>query len=137
MNWRLLKTIIGALIVLSHLGVLLWIFWMTRSFLTVKQAVDLSATISPVLAISLVVVIKDLLRTTVSTSFPRATAPFELVFISFLLLAFYLVAVIGCLISFPEHVTTVEDLRTYFLAIESVFGLFLGYVIDVLFYPKT
>ena len=137
MNWRVLKAVIGGSIILSHLGVLLWIFWMTRSYFTVKQAVDLSASISPILAISLFIVIKAFLRETPAPLTLRSGAPFELVSTSFILLGAYVAAVALCLLSFPEHVTSVEDLKTYFLGIESAFGVYLGYVIDVLFYPKS
>jgi hypothetical protein len=134
---RLLKGLVGVSIVLSQLGVLLWIFWMTRSYFTVKEAVDLSASISPVLAISLVLVIKDFLRQKPSASLSSSTVPFELALISFILLAFYVVALVLCCVGFPDHITSVEDLKTYFLGIQSIFGAYLGYVIDVLFYPKA
>lgn len=137
MKRRLLKALIGVSIVLSQLGVLLWMFWMTRSYFTVKQAVNLSASISPVLAISLVVVIKDFLRQKASPSLSSSRVPFELALISFILLAFYVVALVLCCVGFPDTITSIEDLKTYFLGIQSIFGAYLGYVIDVLFYPKA
>jgi len=135
MNWRLLKAIVGGSIVLSHLGVLLWIFSLTRTYFTVKQAVDLAASIAPVLAVSLVIVIKDFLRK-VPTHLPPLKAPLEFAVISFVLLSVYVLAITVCLTGFPQHIESVEELRTLFLAIESIFGVYVGYVIDVLFYRK-
>jgi hypothetical protein len=134
MSRRVLKTMIGLLIVVSHLGVLFWMFAMVRTYLTVKQAVDLSAALAPVLAISLFLVVKDMTRNAAIVA-PRVRV--EFVLISFVLLAFYIAAMVLCLINFPENITSVEDLRTYFLGIESVFGLYLGYIIEALFYPSA
>jgi hypothetical protein len=135
MKLRHLRFIIGFLVLGSHLGYPFWLFGTRGKYLELDQIKEMTLMVMPVLAVSLVVVIRAMMRDEMPDDANKVR--FEKAATSFLVVMTFVAALYGVPLLFPETIESVNALRSTLLLCDTVFGMYLGYIVDVLFVART
>lgn len=135
MKLRQLRFFLGFLVLLTHLGYPFWLFFLRSQYLEVQQITEMTLMVMPVLAVSLVVVIRMLMRDEV----PDDTHPVRLekALVSLLVALAFIITLYGVPLLHPRPVESINTLRSTLLICDTLFGAYLGYIIDEVFVPKA
>lgn len=134
MTLRQLRFLIAVLVLGTHLGYPFWLFGMRRQYLDAQQLFEMTLMVMPVLAVSLVVVVRAMMRDEMPDD--RKPVRIEKALVSIIVTLSFVVALLGVPLLYPDTIQSEETLRSSLLICDTLFGGYLGYIVDVLFIAK-
>jgi len=137
MTREILKTTVGIYLVVVHFAAILGVFYLGFTVLELEDALDVIFIMAPIFSVHSTLIVKDFIKNqTRRRKGPRVNRSF--MFVSFFLPIVFTIALGIIIFGFANNlITTPALLKRCFAVLETVFGLYLGFVTENLFRDGT